>query len=168
MEIFFSIIGLLFSILYSGSEIALITSNALQIKVWRKQKILFSNFALRILDNKPGYITVILIGTNLANVLTTTFATIYLSKHIDSLFIVVSIVAAIILFWGEILPKTITREFPNSSILVLSPLLVISYYLFFPIVYLLSKTSWLEIANESSFKEDSEMSKNRFEYQYMY
>ena len=168
MEIYFSALGLLFSILYSGSEIALITSNALQIKVWHKQKILFSNFALRVLDDKPTFITVILIGTNLANVLTTSFATVYLSRHIDSLFLIVCLVASIILFFGEILPKTVTREFSNSSLLVLSPLLVVSCYLFYPIVYILSKTSWLEIASESGFKEDTDNSENRFEYQYMY
>lgn len=168
MEIYFSIIGLLFSILYSGSEIALITSNALQIKVWQKQNLVFSKYALKIIDDKPAFITVILIGTNLANVLTTSFATLFLSRHIDSLFIIVCLVASIILFLGEIMPKTLTREFPNNSLLVLSPILVISYYLFYPFVYFLSKTSWLEIARESGFKEDTDNSENRFEYQYMY
>ena len=73
MEIYFSIIGLIFSILYSSSEIALISANPMQLKVWQKQKIPFAAIATRIIEEKPKYITVILIGTNLANVLATSF-----------------------------------------------------------------------------------------------
>ena len=107
MEIYFSLIGLLFSILYSGSEIALISANSMQIKVWQKQKMYFSSFAKKIMDEKPTYITVILIGTNLSNVLATSFFTIYLSNIISNNFVVVCIIAGIILLFGEVIPKTI-------------------------------------------------------------
>ena len=82
MEIYFSVFGLIFSIIYSASEIALISANPMQIKVWQKQKMYFSSFATKIIDEKPTYITVILIGTNLSNVLATSFFTIYLSSII--------------------------------------------------------------------------------------
>ena len=134
MEIYFSIIGLIFSILYSGSEIALISANPMQIKVWQKQKIYFSSFATKILNEKPTYITVILIGTNLANVLATSFFTIYLSKIVPNTMLVVCIIAGIILLFGEVIPKTISREFSNTGILLFSPFLVCSYYLFYPII----------------------------------
>ncbi len=168
MEIYFSIIGLIFSILYSGSEIALISANPMQIKVWQKQKMLFSSFATKILDEKPTYITVILIGTNLANVLATSFFTIYLTTLISNPIGVVCIIAGIILLFGEVIPKTISREFSNTGILLFSPFLVFSYYLFFPFIFLLNKTKWLDVATESTHTSDEENHEDRTDLQHMY
>ena len=99
MEIYFSIIGLFFSILYSGSEIALISANPMQLKVWQKQKMPFSSIATKIIEEKPTYITVILIGTNLANVLATSFFTIYLSNILSSTIAIVCIIYWLYYFW---------------------------------------------------------------------
>ncbi|MBC8196445.1 MAG: HlyC/CorC family transporter [Candidatus Marinimicrobia bacterium] len=168
MEIYFSIIGLIFSILYSGSEIALISANPMQIKVWQKQKMLFSSFATKILDEKPTYITVILIGTNLANVLATSFFTIYLTTIISNPIWVVGIIAGIILLFGEVIPKTISREFSNTGILLFSPFLVFSYYLFLPFIFLLNKTKWLDVATVSTHTSDVESQEDRTDLQHMY
>ena len=168
MEIYFSIIGLIFSILYSGSEIALISANPMQIKVWQKQKMLFSSFATKILDEKPTYITVILIGTNLANVLATSFFTIYLTTIISNPIWVVGIIAGIILLFGEVIPKTISREFSNTGILLFSPFLVFSYYLFLPFIFLLNKTKWLDVATVSTHNSDVESQEDRTDLQHMY
>lgn len=168
MEIYFSIIGLIFSILYSGSEIALISANPMQIKVWQKQKMLFSSFATKILDEKPTYITVILIGTNLANVLATSFFTIFLTTIISNPIWVVGIIAGIILLFGEVIPKTISREFSNTGILLFSPFLVFSYYLFLPFIFLLNKTKWLDVATESTHTSDVENQEDRTDLQHMY
>ena len=168
MEIYFSIIGLIFSILYSGSEIALISANPMQIKVWQKQKMYFSSFATKILNEKPTYITVILIGTNLANVLTTSFFTIYLSKIIPNTMVVVCIIAGIILLFGEVIPKTISREFSNTGILLFSPFLVCSYYLYYPFIFILNRTKWLDVVTESTKTGNEETQEDRTDLQHMY
>ena len=168
MEIYFSIIGLIFSILYSSSEIALISANPMQLKVWQKQKIPFSAIATRIIEEKPKYITVILIGTNLANVLATSFFTIYLSHYISSTFLIICIISSIILLFGEVVPKTISREFSNTGLLLLSPLLVFSYYIFSPFILVLNKTKWLEVAKESTITDEKENNEERSDLQHMY
>ena len=63
-----AITGLIFSIIFTSAEIALLCANSLQISVWNKQKNTFSKFAVYILNNKEEFLTVILIGTNLANI----------------------------------------------------------------------------------------------------
>lgn len=168
MEIYFSIIGLIFSILYSSSEIALISANPMQLKVWQKQKIPFAAIATRIIEEKPKYITVILIGTNLANVLATSFFTIYLSNYISSTFLIICIISGIILLFGEVVPKTISREFSNTGLLILSPLLVFSYYIFSPFIIVLNKTKWLEVAKESTITDEKENHEERTDLQHMY
>ena len=58
------IAGLFFSILFSSSEIALLSANPLQINVWNKQKKLrLLNWAEKILSNKEEFLIIILIGT---------------------------------------------------------------------------------------------------------
>ena len=143
LTIILAIIGLIFSILFSSSEIALISANKLQIDVWRKQRYTFSLIAKKILNNKTDYLTVSLIGTNLSNILATTFFTVYFIDSINSgnltflseEFIFFPI-ALIILFFGEILPKTIIIEHATIMILILSPILNFFYFLFYPIVFL--------------------------------
>ena len=112
IELNLAIIGLILSIIFSSSEIALVTSNKLQINVWIKQKYKLSRLAKKILDQKSIFLIVCLIGTNLSNIFTSTFATAYLieKEFISTQFIFIPI-AAIVLLFGEILPKTIIKEY---------------------------------------------------------
>ena len=138
IELNLAIIGLILSIIFSSSEIALITSNKLQINVWIKQNYRLSTTAKKILDQKSIFLIVCLIGTNLSNILASSFATAYLIKtNIISTELIFIPIAAIILLFGEILPKTIIKEYSNLMLLVLSPFLWISYILLFPFVKLL-------------------------------
>ena len=80
LELNLALLGLILSIIYSSSEIALLSANPLQIDVWEKQEKRLSIWASSILDHKREYLSVILIGTTLANILTTSFATVYLLR----------------------------------------------------------------------------------------
>ena len=142
LEINLAITGLFFSILFSGTEIALISANKLQIDVWIKQKYKFATLTKFIIANKTKFLTVALIGTNLANILASSFFTVYLIELINSYNMVVYEnilfipIALIILIFGEILPKTIIREYSNIMLLVLSPILYTFYLIFFPFVFI--------------------------------
>ena len=76
--LFLAITGIILSIFFSSSEIALISANKLQINVWEKQKLRLSKIANSIVNNKEFYLFCILVGNNLANMLATSFFTIYL------------------------------------------------------------------------------------------
>ena len=138
IELNLAIIGLILSIIFSSSEIALVTSNKLQINVWIKQKYKLSRLAKKILDQKSIFLIVCLIGTNLSNILASSFATAYLiDKEIISTQFIFIPIAAIILLFGEILPKTIIKEYSNIMLLILSPFLWLSYFILYPLVKLL-------------------------------
>ena len=115
LDLNLALLGLILSIVYSSSEISLLSANPLQLDVWEKQGKYLSSWASSILDKKKEYLSIILIGTNLANILASSFFTVYLIELINSynmtvyeniLFIPI---ALIILIFGEILPKTIIR-----------------------------------------------------------
>ena len=89
-----------------------------------KQNKRLAPWATFILDRKPEYLSVILIGTTLSNILTTSFATVFLLRsHLLPHQLIVIPIAVIILLFGEILPKSIMREYANSGLMILSPLL---------------------------------------------
>ncbi len=169
LEINLAITGLFFSILFSGTEIALISANKLQIDVWIKQKYKFARLTKFIIANKTKFLTVALIGTNLANILASSFFTVYLIKLINSynmtvyeniLFIPI---ALIILIFGEILPKTIIREYSNIMLLILSPILYTFYLIFFPFVFIFYKINFINKRYVISKKELIEQKRSEFE-----
>ena len=114
----------------------------MQINVWEKQKIRFSNFAQSIVEGKEEFMALILIGNNLSNILVTTYGTILLIKlgMINHNLIIV-IVAIIILVLCEIIPKTIVRQFSNKSLLIVSPLLLTFRFILFPLLILFKNIS---------------------------
>ena len=127
-ELILSYIGLFFSILFSACEIALISANPLQIGVWIKQGSTLSEIGQRIINQKEAFLFLILIGTTISNILTTSFATIYfLEQGINEISIILFI-SVIILIFGEVLPKTFIRNHANIGLVYLSPFLIIFYY----------------------------------------
>ena len=155
LELNLTIIGLILSIIFSSLEIALITANKLQIDVWIKQKYKLGSITKNILENKSKFIIVTLIGTTLSNILCTSFFTVYLiNSNIISSSLTFIPISIIILLFGELIPKTIIREYSNIMLMVLSPLMLLFYYLFFPIVLIFNKFNifnkaiYLNIKNE--------------------
>ncbi len=139
-ELNLTIIGLILSIIFSSLEIALISANKLQIDVWIKQKYKLGSITKNILENKSKYLIVTLIGTTLSNILCSTFFTVYLiNNNIVSSSLTFIPISIIILLFGEIIPKTIIREYANIMLMILSPIMILFYYLFYPIVFVFNK-----------------------------
>ena len=163
-----ALLGLILSIVYSSSEIALLSANTLQLDVWEKQKKSLATWASSILDQKPEYLSVILIGTNLSNILATSFATVFLLKS-DLLpnQLIVFPIAVIILLFGEILPKTIIRQYANQGLVLLSPFLKLSYYLLYPVILVLRLSGWMTVSDRFSTIEE-EIEEKRDDLQYAY
>ena len=168
MELNLTIIGLILSIIFSSLEIALISANKLQIDVWIKQKYRLGKLTKIILDNKSKYLIVSLIGTNLANILCSSFFTVYFVKNnIISTNLAFIPIAIIILLIGEILPKTIIREYSNIMLLIRSPIIQFFYFIFYPIVIIFNKFNW---SNSKLFlkKLNNQKELKREEFQHLY
>ncbi len=174
LEINLALMGIFFSILFSSTEIALISASKLQIDVWIKQKYKFASLTKYIIDNKPKFLTVSLIGTNLSNILASSFSTVFLINYINNntinfsenlLFIPIALT---ILIFGEILPKTLIRDYSNIMLLILSPILYISYLVFYPFVIIFNKINFNKedmITNKKDLlKEKQEEFEHVFEH----
>ena len=166
--LFLALTGIILSIFFSSCEIALISANKLQINVWVKQKMRLSKTANSIINNKEFYLFCILVGNNLANMLTTSFLTILLINHgyFAQEFIFV-IIALIILLFAEIIPKSIVRQFSNVSLLAISPLLYVFGIILYPFYYIFNIFFSNDRSKNSIFK-NKEHDYLRDDIQYIY
>jgi len=111
-------LGLILSAYFSGSEIAVIRAEPLQLQVWTLQKKHGASYAYDMFMDREHFMTVILVGNNLANILATTFATLLLTDYAGlNGFEVILCVSAAILVFGEVIPKSLVRQRPNSYLL---------------------------------------------------
>ena len=150
-----AIIGLVLSAFFSATEIAFHQANPLQLAVWRERGYGTVNLTEQFLGKPDRYLITVLVGTNLANVLTSSYATITLIHlGLPQLWILITI-SAVILVFGEILPKSFSRERATSMAVFNTPFLRASEILFTPIV-------WIARSYASLFPDGKEKSTTHF------
>jgi CBS domain containing-hemolysin-like protein len=140
MELILGSIGLIFSFFFAGSETAFITTNPLRFEIWIRKKVRGATSAEKYFKNPDIFLSTTLVGNNLANVLATTYATIFLINFWDETLAWIIITLSILLF-GEILPKVIFRTYAHSLILKIIAVIKIFHFLLNPIIILATKIS---------------------------
>ncbi len=140
MLITFIILSLILSALFSGTEIAYISANKLNIELKRKKGgrrgVAMANFY----ENPAKFLATMLVGNNIALVVFTILMgkllDPYLTQFIDGgllLFVNTIIVTIVVLIFGEFLPKTLFRLFANNLMYFLTyPLLFFKFILAIP------------------------------------
>ncbi|MBT3243582.1 MAG: HlyC/CorC family transporter [Bacteroidetes bacterium] len=137
------IICLILSALFSGSEIAFISSNKLRIELDRKQGKSSSKL-VGWLSKRPEYfIATMLVGNNISLVvyglqmaiLLEPFIAQWINSEFWILIIQTILATTIILFTAEFLPKTLFRLRPNRMISAVSPILFVFYVVLLPITW---------------------------------
>ena len=135
---------MLLSALFSGSEIAFVSSSKLRVELKRKGGGRRGKILARFFDKPSQFIGTMLVGNNIALVVFTLLLKQLLTPFIESLangeflqsLIHTLIGTLIILIFGEFLPKTIFRTFSDN----------ILYFLAYPLRFLqwlLAIPSWL-------------------------
>lgn len=146
VEIISVIILLICSGLISASEISFFSLSNHNINKIRQEKTTISKKILALLKKPEYLLSTILIANNFVNIsitLISTFLTAILLKDIDNSIVIVLIqlvgITFLILFFGEILPKTIaTKKYYKITKIMVYPLTLLKY-ICFPLSYLLIK-----------------------------
>ena len=153
----YSFINIFLSMLFSAAEISLIKSNPIQINVWKKQNRFIANYTSRLIDKKDETLILILIGINFSNVLASSFLTIlFLKESIISEALIIPIISILILIFAEVLPKTISKEYSNTSLLFLTPMLYIFKLLFYPLILIFNTFNFITAFNSDKIEELTE------------
>ena len=143
MELIIGIIGLIFSFFFAGSETAFISTNPIRFEIWIRKKLRSAIRAQKYFKNPDIFLSTTLVGNNLANVLATTYATIFLIKYWDETFTWIVITLTILLF-GEIIPKVLFRTYAHSLILKIVYIMRFFQFLLNPFILLSVKiSSWV-------------------------
>ncbi len=134
------IVLLLLSGFFSSAEMALFSISRAKARHIAKEKGLTNTLIKKMKDDPHRLLSTILIGNNLVNVGAAALATAIMLELVTSnaVGIATGIMTALILIFGEIIPKTIaTRNNVLIARLVIMPLYWLSI-LFAPIIYLLN------------------------------
>ncbi len=137
-----SLISLIFSGLFSGTEIAFVTSNRVRVELDMQKGGLTGKFINWFYSDPEFFISTILVGNNIVLVIYGMGAAALLDPWIkeyitanEALVLILQTIisTAIILLTGEFLPKTIFRINPNSSLKYLSLPIAFFYIILYPI-----------------------------------
>lgn len=136
-----TLVSLVFSALFSGSEIAFITSDRVRMQIDIKRGGIISRIIRRFYDHSEFFISSILVGNNVMLVIYGMGAAYFLEPWIshftdnDALILIIQtlISTGVILLIGEFLPKTIFRINPNSSLRFFAIPIFLFYIVFYPL-----------------------------------
>lgn len=149
--IIIALVSLMFSALFSGVEIAFVSSDRVRAGLDLQKGGLVSRILNRYFSDPEFFISTILVGNNIMLVIYGMGAAALLDPWLKEIcpneaFVLVMqtlISTAVILITGEFLPKTIFRINPNSSLRIFA----FPVYLFYIILYPISLfTTWLSKA----------------------
>lgn len=126
MLLFWIIIFLVLSALFSGSEIAYVSSNKLRVELKKKRDTFRSRILAGWFDHPASFIGTMLVGNNAALVafstMTTTLLgvtlipTLGLENDMAILLVNTLVITLVVLVFGEFLPKTLFRLFSDDAL----------------------------------------------------
>jgi len=124
---------------FSGIETALMSLNAVKVNSLLKKKERGSEALHRIKQNPRKLIITILIGNNLINIASASFATVIFTGLFGSagIGIATGVMTFLILIFGEITPKTFAAENAEAISLKFARYVELLSYLLYPLVLLL-------------------------------
>lgn len=139
--IILTIVSLAFSALFSGVEIAFVTSDRVRTELDVARGGLISKIINRFYANGEFFISSILVGNNIVLVIYGMGAAALLEPWLETWISSSALVLAaqtlistvVILFTGEFIPKTIFRINPNSSLKIFALPVFIFYLVLYPI-----------------------------------
>jgi len=159
--VIFAIIFLLFvSLFFSGSETALTAANKTRLQSKANQNDKKAEGLLNLISKPSEFITTILIGNNIANILLPTLVTTLAIQYDFSVGVASAILTVTIIIFSEVIPKSVAATFPDRIALMVSPVIRFFVIVFKPITVILNWiTSYVTNALSKGQETDASVSK---------
>jgi len=166
---------LLLSAFFSGSEMAFVSANRLEIELRKEKSFKRGEIISSFYNDAERFLSTMLIGNNLALVAFTYFMNklisplliAYVGSGIIELLMSTLIITVIVLIFGEFIPKLLFRLYAHQVMYVMSyPLMLFSFILFLPakLTNGLSKFFLSSVSEEPIEKEDLNLNKTDLEH----
>ena len=140
MELLIGFVGLALSFLFAGAETAFITTNKIRFELWLRNKYRSAIYAEKFFRDPELFISTTLVGNNIANIVATSYATVYLINYFSESTTWLLITAFILIF-GEILPKALFRIFDDLIILIIIYPIRFFHFLLKPFIWIVNSAS---------------------------
>ena len=129
------VILLVLSGIFSATETAFTSVSKIKMKNLASDDNESAKLVLEITENFDKFLTTILIGNNIANIATTSIATVMFIKLYGHYGATIStvVVTVLVLVFGEISPKTIAKDKAEGLSLFMAPAVKVMMFLFTPL-----------------------------------
>ena len=127
------------SFFFSGSETALTAANRTKFQTEAKNGDRKAQGLTRLLDKPSEFITTILIGNNVANIILPILVTILAIRMVVNIGIAAAIITIVIILISEVIPKSVAATFPDKISRLVYPVINICVIVLKPITVLLNK-----------------------------
>jgi len=142
IQIWLILLALLGSAFFSGTETAIISVNKVKLQSWLEKEGRLARLVDKFLNRPGDILSTLLIGNNLMNVIATVLIAdlilgLFPSRQPLSILVTALVIPAIVipptLFFGEVIPKTVAREYAGKLLPLLTTPLLVSHYLLIPV-----------------------------------
>lgn len=132
------IVLLLLSFFFSGSETALTATNKMKLQTGARNGEKKSEKLLNLVSKPDQFITSILIGNNIANILAPTLVTMIAIDYGWNVGVTSAALTVTIIVFSEVLPKSIAAAFPDRIAFLVHPVIRLVIIILKPVTFLLN------------------------------
>lgn len=159
-----AIILLLFvSFFFSGSETALTAANKMKLKTKAKNGDKKSEKLLQLVSEPGEFITSILIGNNIANIVLPTLVTTLAIQYGFDVALATAILTIVIIIFSEVIPKSVAAAFPDRIAYLVHPIIRAVVIILKPVTIVLNwLTGFITSALSKGQPEHASISKEDF------
>lgn len=139
------VVLLLLSSFFSASEMAFSSLNAIRLKNMAENGSKRARRAMKVHQNYDKLLSSVLIGNNLVNIASTALATVLFVGFFGDMGVTIStvVMTILVLLIGEITPKTLAKEAPESFAMFSAPVLQAIILVLTPVNFLF--TAWKKL-----------------------
>jgi Mg2+/Co2+ transporter CorB len=126
------------SFFLSGSETALTAVNRMKIQIRAENGDLAAQKLLKLIERPDQFITAILIGNNIANIMLPTLVTLIAINYEWNVGVATAVLTVVLIICAEVVPKSIAATFANKVAFIVAPVISILLFVLKPLIFLLS------------------------------
>jgi CBS domain containing-hemolysin-like protein len=139
---------IVFSALFSASEIALVVANKGKLQVRARKKKIGASVALALVNSPEKFLSTVLVGNNIVNIAFSSIAAVSLQHYfLSSDTIITIIIAFVILLFGELIPKSLSRLVADAVVSYAALFLQACRIVLFPFIWLTQSSSRLIVSS---------------------
>ena len=159
IHIIIILVCVILSAYFSATETAFSTFNRIRVKNMAEKGNKKAALALRLSDNYDSLISTILIGNNIVNILASAMGTLLFTEVLKgnadlAATVSTAVLTVVILVFGEISPKTIAKNSPETFVLFAAPIINLFYIILTPFNFIFR--GWQKLLAKMFKKQDDQ------------